>query len=288
MKSITAFGLPDFPLVKPGDDLVKLIVETMASAGDELRPDDVVVVAQKIVSKAEGRLVRIGDVTPTQRSIEIAEKIGKDPRAVEIILSDANEIIRMVPGLLIVEQNSGWICANGGVDRSNIEPNWQTPPADTTASETSPESSSPNAPAPQRYDDDEVLALLPVNADASATHLRKGLAAALGIAENDAPAVIITDSHGRAWRSGIVGICIGCAGIAPVWDQRGRYDLFGYELHGSEEAIADELAATAGLLMGASNEGLPVVIIRGYQLPANTEPAPAKSMQRPKEKDLFR
>ena len=133
-----------------------------------------------------------------------------------------------------------------------------------------------------------MLALLPVNADASATHLRKGLAAALGIAENDAPAVIITDSHGRAWRSGIVGICIGCAGIAPVWDQRGRYDLFGYELHGSEEAIADELAATAGLLMGASNEGLPVVIIRGYQLPANTEPAPAKSMQRPKEKDLFR
>lgn len=293
MKSITAFGLPNFPLVEPGDDLVAHILESLSEGNEELLPGDIVIVAQKVISKAEGRLMRVGDVTPSPESIEIAAKTGKDPRAIEVILSDANEIVRVVPGLLIVEQKSGWICANAGVDRSNIQPGKESAALGTDGANSTSASSSPGKPTPfieghQRYDDDDVLALLPVDADASATQLRQGLAAKLDIPEDDAPAVIITDSHGRAWRSGIVGICIGCAGIPPVWDQRGLYDLFGYELKGSEEAIADELAAMAGLLMGASDEGLPVVIVRGFQVPSNVPPAPATSMQRLREKDLFR
>ncbi len=128
------------------------------------------------------------------------------------------------------------------------------------------------------------LALLPVDADASAQGLRAGLAELTGVA----PAVIVSDSHGRPWRVGTVGVCIGCAGLPPIWDQRGLHDLFGYELTGSEECLADELAAAASLVMGQSNEGTPVILVRGYALPAGVLPAPAKTIQRPKEMDAFR
>jgi coenzyme F420-0:L-glutamate ligase/coenzyme F420-1:gamma-L-glutamate ligase len=171
-------------------------------------------------------------------------------------LDDSREIIRMRRNLLVVEQQGGWICANAGVDRSNVEPD---------------------------ANGEEYLTLLPEDGDASAERIRQQLLALTGIA----PAVIISDSHGRAWRVGTVGVCIGCAGLPPIWDQRGLHDLFGYELQTSEECIADELAAAASLLMGQSNEGQPVIIIRGYRLP-NAAPAPARTIQRAAATDAFR
>lgn len=252
MTSMTLFAVEGMPLVKPGDDLAELILDRLAHMDQRLLPGDIMVVAQKVVSKAEGRLVKLRDVVPEAHAHQVAETTRKDPRVVQVVLDDSREIVRMRPGLLVVEQRNGWICANAGVDRSNV-------------------------------DEDDVLALLPADADASAATLRAALQARTGIA----PAVIINDSHGRPWRIGTVGTCIGCAGLPPVWDQRGLRDLYGYELVGSEECIADELAAAASLIMGQSNEGRPVVIIRGYRLP--DKPAePATSIQRPAQMDVFR
>lgn len=251
------FPIPNFPMIQTGDPLATLMVDYLAAAGEALQPGDIVVIAQKIVSKAEGRLVRLTDVVPDAEAERVAEIVGKDARHVQVVLSDSREQIRVRRGLLVVEQKSGWICANAGVDRSNVE---------TDAN------------------GDEYLALLPADADASATQLRQQLETLTGVA----PAVIINDSHGRPWRSGTVGVCIGCAGLPPIWNQRGLQDLFGYELQSSEECIADELAAAASLIMGQSNEGQPVVIIRGYQLPANTTPAAARTIQRPATMDAFR
>jgi coenzyme F420-0:L-glutamate ligase/coenzyme F420-1:gamma-L-glutamate ligase len=244
-------------MIQTGDQLATLMVDCLAAAGETLQVGDILVIAQKIVSKAEGRLVRLADVVPDAEAERVAEIVGKDARHVQVVLSDSREQIRVRRGLLVVEQKSGWICANAGVDRSNVE---------TAAN------------------GDEYLALLPADADASAAQLRQQLAALTGVA----PAVIINDSHGRPWRSGTVGVCIGCAGLPPIWDQRGLHDLFGYELQSSEECIADELAAAASLIMGQSNEGQPVVVIRGYQLPADTTPATARTIQRPAHMDAFR
>ena len=252
MTSMTLFAVEGIPLVKPGDDLAALICACLAEMGETLQPGDILVVAQKIVSKAEGRLVHLRDVTPDRRAQGVAQAVRKDPRTVHVVLSDSREIVRMRPGLLVVEQRGGWICANAGVDRSNV-------------------------------DEDEVLALLPADADGSAAALRAQLEAHTGVA----PAVIINDSHGRPWRVGTVGTCIGCAGLPPVWDQRGLHDLYGYELVGSEECIADELAASASLLMGQSNEGRPVIVIRGYRLPDKPH-RPATAIQRPAAMDVFR
>jgi coenzyme F420-0:L-glutamate ligase/coenzyme F420-1:gamma-L-glutamate ligase len=249
------FALADFPLIQPGADLATLIVERLEHMGERLQAGDILVIAQKIVSKAEGRLVRLADVTPSAQAQQVAATVGKDPRAVQVVLDDSAEIIRVRRGLLIVQQRSGWICANGGVDRSNVE----------------------------SVAGDDTLALLPLDADASAVGLRARLAELTGVA----PAVLISDSHGRAWRIGTVGVCIGCAGLPPVWDQRGLSDLFGYTLQASEECIADELAAAASLVMGQSDEGRPAVLIRGYTLPPAPH-APAVSIQRPAWMDTFR
>ncbi|MBX3013883.1 MAG: coenzyme F420-0:L-glutamate ligase [Caldilineaceae bacterium] len=257
MPSLQLFPVPGLPMIRPGDPLGKLIVEALTASQEKLRPDDIVVIAQKIVSKAEGRLVRLADVEPDEEAHRIAALVDKDPRVVKVILDDSRAVIRTRRGLLITEQQGGWICANAGVDRSNVQPG-------------------PNG--------DEYLTLLPVDADASAESIRQAVAQHLGFA----PAVIITDSHGRAWRMGTVGISIGCAGLPPLWNQRGLRDLFGYELMSSEECIVDELAAAASLVMGQSNEGQPVVIVRGYQLPAHTAPAPARILQRPAAMDAFR
>ena len=252
MTSMTLFAVEGIPLVKPGDDLAALIVAGLTEMGETLQPGDILVVAQKVVSKAEGRLVHLRDVTPDRRAQGVAQAVRKDPRTVHVVLSDSREIVRMRPGLLVVEQRGGWICANAGVDRSNV-------------------------------DEDEVLALLPADADGSAAALRVQLEARTGVA----PAVIINDSHGRPWRVGTVGTCIGCAGLPPVWDQRGLHDLYGYELVGSEECIADELAAAASLIMGQSNEGRPVIVIRGYRLPDKPHQS-ATAIQRPAAMDVFR
>lgn len=257
MPSIQLFPVPGLPMIRPGDNLAALITNCLATINEQLEPGDIVVLAQKVVSKAEGRLVRLADVQPDAEAYRIAELVDKDPRVVKVILDDSRAVIRMRRGLLITEQQAGWICANAGVDRSNVQPG---------------------------ADGEEYVTLLPVDGDASAEQIRQGFHQATGLA----PAVIITDSHGRAWRMGTVGISIGCAGLPPLWNQRGLHDLFGYELMSSEECIVDELAAAASLVMGQSNEGQPVVIIRGYQLPPNAEPAPARTIQRPAAMDAFR
>lgn len=256
MESMTLFAVPDLPLIQPGDDLAALIVARLAAHDAVLLPGDIVVIAQKVVSKAEGRLVRVADVVPTPEAVELAARIGKEPAIIQVILDDSKAILRARRGLFVVEQRSGWICANAGVDRSNV------------ATEHG----------------DEYLALLPWDADASAAAIRARLTELTGVA----PAVLIIDSHGRAWRIGTAGVCIGCAGLPPVWDQRGLHDLYGYELMSSEECIADELAAAASLVMGQSDEGRPVVIVRGYRPPAGVPPAPATSIQRPAAMDAFR
>jgi coenzyme F420-0:L-glutamate ligase / coenzyme F420-1:gamma-L-glutamate ligase len=250
------FAIPNLPLIQPGDDLAAVICAGLAALGEQIQPGDILVIAQKIVSKAEGRLVRLADVTPGVKAIEIADLVGKDPRIIQVILDDSRGILRMRRHLFVVEQQMGWVCANAGVDRSNIEPG---------------------------PDGAEYLALLPVDADASAANLRAAIEQRTGVA----PAVIINDSHGRAWRVGTVGVAIGCAGLPPIWDQRGLPDLFGYSLQSSEECIADELAAAATLLMGQSNEGCPVVVVRGYSLPP-APPAPARMIQRDPTTDAFR
>jgi coenzyme F420-0:L-glutamate ligase/coenzyme F420-1:gamma-L-glutamate ligase len=255
MPGLTLFPIPDFPLVRPGDDLAALIADRLAGAGMALQPGDILVIAQKVVSKAEGRLVRLGEVTPDERAHAVAEITGRDARVVHVVLGESRAVLRARQGLLVVEQRNGWVCANAGVDRSNVAPE----------------------------DGEELLALLPLDADASAERIRARLGELTGVL----PAVIVNDSHGRAWRVGTVGVAIGCAGLPPVWDQRGLSDLFGYTLQASEECIADELAAAASLVMGQSDEGRPVVLIRGYALPA-APPAPARAIQRPAELDAFR
>ncbi|MCX6042546.1 MAG: coenzyme F420-0:L-glutamate ligase [Caldilinea sp.] len=255
MKALQLFVVPGLPAFQPGDDVAAQIVEQLAAMEEGLLPGDIVVVAQKIVSKAEGRLVRLIDVEPGEQAHQLAELVGKDPRVLQVILEDSHEVLRARRGLLVVEQRSGWVCANAGVDRSNVQPD----------------------------EESEYLALLPADADASAAALRARLAELTGVA----PAVIVSDSHGRAWRIGTVGVAIGCAGLPPLWNQRGLHDLFGYELISSEECIADELAAAASLLMGQSDEGRPVVVIRGY-LPPPLPAAPAKTIQRPANIDTFR
>ncbi|MCL4829308.1 MAG: coenzyme F420-0:L-glutamate ligase [Caldilinea sp.] len=255
MTSMCLFAVTGLPPIRPGDELAALIVERLTAMGEALQPGDIIVIAQKIVSKAEGRLVRLADIEATAQAQEIAAIVGKDPRVIQVVLDDSNEVLRVRRGLLVVEQRGGWVCANAGVDRSNIQPE----------------------------PDSEYLALLPADADASAEAIRSRLAELTGVA----PAVIINDSHGRAWRIGTVGAAIGCAGIAPIWDQRGLHDLFGYELVSSEECIVDELAAAASLLMGQSDEGRPVIVIRGYT-PPPAPTAPARTIQRPAHMDAFR
>ncbi len=249
------FAVQGMPSIQPGDDLAALILHRLYSQGEQLQPGDILVVAQKIVSKAEGRLVKLGDVRPGAQAQELAAIVDKDPRVVQVILDDSRAVIRARRGLLVVEQQGGWICANAGVDRSNIEP----------------------------AEGEAMLALLPVAPDAAAEALRRRLGELSGVT----PAVLISDSHGRAWRIGTTGVCIGCAGIPPVWNQRGLHDLYGYELMSSEECIADELAGAAALLMGQSDEGRPVVIVRGYT-PPPAPPAPATAIQRPAAMDAFR
>jgi len=252
---MTLFSVPGLPLVHPGDDLAQLIVEKMDAAGQQLQSGDILVMAQKVVSKAEGRLVRLSDLTPSAQALELAEITGKDPHVVQAILDDSNEVVRARRGLLIVEQKSGWVCAHAGMDRSNVQP----------------------------VNGEEMVALLPENSDASAEGLRGRLAELTGAEV----AVLISDSHGRPWKFGTMGVCIGCAGIPPLWNQRGMPDLFGYELLASEECIVDELAGAAALLMGQGAEGRPVVIVRGYT-PPDLPAAPATVIQRPKEFDVFR
>jgi len=249
-------ALSGIPRIRPGDDLADVIWQALARERIILEPDDVIVVTQKIVSKSEGRHVNLRMVAPSPRASELAAETGKDARLLEVILQESRSLLRTRPGLIIVEHRLGFVCANAGVDHSNVE---------------SPDGS-----------EGEWVLRLPADPDHSADQIRKRLEVRSGIA----PGVLVTDSHGRAWRLGTVGVAVGAAGFAALLDLRGQPDLFDYKLQATVVGLADEIAAGASALMGQAAEGRPVIHVRG--LHSGGAHATAANLIRPLEEDLFR
>lgn len=246
-------AVPGLPEVRAGDDLAALVIDRAGRAGIEMQAEDVVVFAQKVVSKAEGRTVELSTIVPSARACAVAARVGKDPRLVELILGESDAIVREARNVLIVRHRLGLVMANAGVDQSNVDSGGTG----------------------------ERALLLPIDPDASATRLRTALQALSGVDL----AVVINDSFGRPWRRGAVGTAIGCAGIAALQDLRGRPDRHGRSLRVTEVGTADEIAAAASLLMGQADEGLPVVIVRGL---GRAHPASAAAaLLRPAHEDLF-
>ena len=245
MRGLEILPVEGIPEVRPGDDVAALVAE---AAAQDLRAGDVVVVTHKIVSKAEGRLVDLQTVEPSALAKGFAARYGKDPRQIEVVLRESRRVVRMDGGLIISETHHGFVCANAGVDASNVP-------------------------------GDEVVCLLPVDPDASAARLREALAATADLA------VIISDSFGRTWREGITDVAIGVAGMQPLADYRGKLDPHGFPLAASVLAIADELAAAAELVMGKT-AGIPVAIVRGY--PYERAAGAATDLIMAPERDLFR
>jgi coenzyme F420-0:L-glutamate ligase/coenzyme F420-1:gamma-L-glutamate ligase len=247
-------AVPGIGLVAEGDDVARLILDAVAANQQVLQSGDVLVVAQKIVSKAEGRVVELATVEPGAAARALAAEVDKDARLVELILRESRRVVRKRPGVLIVEHKLGFVMANAGIDQSNA----------------TPEGASPRA------------ILLPEAPDRSAAALREKIGAASGVAVG----VVISDSFGRAWRRGTAGVAIGAAGVPTVRDLRGQPDLHGRVLEVSITGFADEVAAAASLVMGQGAEGLPVVIVRGLDLDAPHQTA--ADIVRPAEEDLFR
>ena len=246
--------LQDFPLVEPGDKLDQLLLQSLRDNDLRLQDGDLLVLAQKIVSKAEDRYVRLAEVEPGAEALALAERSDKDPRQAELILRESRAVLRSRPGVVIVEHNLGFVHANAGIDKSNI-------PGSAT---------------------DPMVLLLPENPDRSAEALRQALTQACNVVI----AVIINDSAGRAWRNGTVGMAIGSAGLLPLSNQVGDPDLFGRALEVTEVAVADELAAAASFVMGQADEGCPVVLVRGARWQAATTGSTA--LLRDRELDMFR
>jgi coenzyme F420-0:L-glutamate ligase/coenzyme F420-1:gamma-L-glutamate ligase len=251
---VTIIGLPGVPMVQPGDNLGAITIAALVDADIAPEAGDVLVVAQKIVSKAEDRFVDVGAVTPSARAVKLAGETGKDARFVEVVLSESRRIVRHRLNLLIAEHRLGFVMANAGIDHSNVAPSG----------------------------DGERVLLLPLDPDGSAHALREQLLAAYGVPIG----VIISDSFGRPWRRGTVGIAIGAAGLPAIIDWRGHPDLFARPLEVTETGFADEIAAAASLVMGQADEGRPIALVRGLQWLAPD--APAADLVRPPEHDLFR
>ena len=251
-------ALSGSPLVRPGDDLADLILQGLASSGLALRRGDMIVIAQKIVSKAEGRLVDLRTVPPSDRAQALAAETEKDPRVVELILRESTEVVRKRKGVLVVAHRCGYVLANAGIDASNVGQG--------------------NAPA----ESDNHVLLLPEDCNRSCRDIRAKLAARTGIEVG----VLIIDSLGRAWRNGTVGHALGAAGIPALLDLAGQPDLFGRKLRTTQVGIGDEIAAAASLLMGQADEGTPVVLMRGLDLAGGA--GSAGDLIRPRELDLFR
>jgi coenzyme F420-0:L-glutamate ligase/coenzyme F420-1:gamma-L-glutamate ligase len=247
---LTALALDGIPEIEPGDDLASLIV---ANFPGRLAGGDVLVIAHKVVSKSEGRIRVLADVDPSRRAIELGRELDKDPRHVQVVLDGTREVLRASHGVLICVTHHGFVCANAGVDASNVGR------ADT-------------------------VVMLPEDPDGSARALRARIAAATGTA----PAILITDSFGRAWRHGQCDIAIGCAGVAPLEDWRGLVDSGGRELHATWIAVADELAAAADLAR-LKDGSQPVVLVRGAERHVTADDGPgARALIRPEAEDLFR
>jgi len=252
--SLALHALPGIPMVQKGDDLAALIEAALARAGLALQPGDVLVLAQKIVSKAEGRIIEIPTITASPQATELAQTVQKDPRVVQVILDQSVRVVRARPNLLIVEHKRGWVMANAGIDHSNVA----------------------------AQDGTERVLLLPEDPDASAERLRARLAPAAA----GPIGIVISDSFGRAWRRGTAGIAIGAAGLPALVDLRGNPDLFGRILEVSISGFADEIAAAASLLQGQGAEAQPVILVRGLKW---SQPAMgAAHLVRPPNEDLFR
>jgi coenzyme F420-0:L-glutamate ligase/coenzyme F420-1:gamma-L-glutamate ligase len=248
--------LPGIPLIEPGDDLGAIVLEALPRAGINLRDGDILVITSKIVAKAEGRLVNLAQVAPSSAAEALAQQAEKDPRLVELILSESREVLRVRPGLIIVEHRLGFVCANAGIDHSNVRGKGGDP--------------------------ENWVLLLPAAPDASAAKVRARLEAVSGARLG----VLIVDSHGRAWRLGTVGVAVGLSGLPALADLRGEPDLFSFSLRITQVGVADELAAAASLVMGQAAEGTPVVHVRGF--PYELREATLSEILRPKEMDLFR
>src|SRR6202795_2825861 len=250
MASLTLTAIEGIPMIMAGDNLAELIAHAIARMELKLRNGDILALCQKIVSKAEGRLVNLKDIEPSPLALKFAKRWDKDPRSVEVVLRQTSRIVRMDRAVLIVETGPGWVCANAGVDESNSM-------------------------------SDDCAILLPADPDASAERIRAELKRLTGVEI----AVLITDTFGRPWRDGLTEICLGIAGMNPMLDLRGTTDLAGRELHHTVVAIADEIACAAGLLMEKAG-ATPAVVMRGYQY----EPfdGSAKVLIRRREADLFR
>lgn len=254
--SLTITPLPGFPLVKPGDDLAQLLLTSLGLAGLTLEDGDILVLAQKIVSKAEGRLVDLATVTPSPRACQLSQETGKDARMLELILQESSQVLRTRQNVIIVEHRLGFVCASAGIDHSNVK-----------GEDGQPE--------------DWVL-LLPQDPDRSARLIRDRLESLSGRRLG----VLIIDSHGRAWRMGTVGATIGLSGLPALLDMRGWEDLFGFQLQITQVGVADELAAAASLMMGQSAEGTPAVHVRGFPYPLRE--GSLKELLRPRDEDMFR
>ena len=252
MDSVEIIAVENLPLIVEGDDLAELICNAAEKQNTPIQEKDVLVITHVAVSKAEGNVVNLDEVSPSERAKEIARETDKDPALVEAILRETKEIVRMRRNSLITETKNGIVCANAGVDRSNIE-------------------------------GERNIVLLPKDPNASAQKIRQKIRRLTGCDV----AVIVSDTHGRPFRMGEINVAIGVAGIKPIRDRRGEKDLFGYVLRIKQTAVADELASAAELVIGQADEGIPVAIIRGYKYQA-TEKATAAELTRPKEKDLFR
>ncbi len=252
MRQLVATALPGIPLVAPGADVGALTLAGLEAAGIVLQHGDVLVLASKIVSKAEGRSVRLSEVQPSPEAQEVARVCRKDPRLVELILGESNRVLRLRADLIVVEHRLGFVCANAGIDHSNADA------------------------------DADIVLLLPRDPDASAGSVRAAVMAATGADV----AVIVNDSHGRAWRLGTVGVAIGVAGLLPLSDLRGQPDLFGHALQVTVLGAADELAAAASILQGAADESSPIIHLRGA--PYRTGVGRLSDSLRPHELDMFR
>jgi coenzyme F420-0:L-glutamate ligase/coenzyme F420-1:gamma-L-glutamate ligase len=251
LNKVEVFPITGLPIIKEGDDLALLVCQAAEKQGTPIQNGDVIVVTHVIVSRAEGNVVDLETVTPSEFAKTVAKTTGKDPQLVEVILRESRSIIRMRDGKLITESKQGLVCANSGIDQSNV-------PGNT------------------------VVAPLPKDSDNSARTIRKNV---MKISGKDV-AVIVSDTHGRPLRQGEINIALGTSGFEPLRDRRGEKDLFGYTIRIKRTAIADELASAAELVIGQTNEGIPVAIIRGYPYP-KSETANATKMIRPAEEDLF-
>jgi len=253
---LTLTPLIGLPLIRSGDNLIELIIDALKRNRINLIDGDILVLAQKIVSKSEGRMVNLATISPSPAAKQIAQETEKDPRLVELILQESTSVLRTRPGTIVVEHRLGFVCANAGIDHSNV--------------------------AGEGSNTEEWVLLLPENPDSSAEHLRTGIEHRLGVSIG----VMVIDSHGRAWRVGTVGVAIGLAGLPGLVDMRGVSDLFGYTLRITQIGAADELAAAASLVMGQAAEATPVVHVHGF--PYSLREGSLRELLRPPELDMFR